>query len=193
MIAKYGLPSVVALLAGCSRAPSFDVEGALFPAWLPCLAIGIASSGSGEMGHHASRRYDRFSSSDISEPGHRYYIRAMAGLLPMRLPMTPTSMTKDTRYRSLAGRVIGAVIVIAAAILGSMVIQSGNEHPRTDDVEVLANFIGKAPQVEGPITRLNVHDNQAVKKGELLFEIENVLMSTLSKERSRNRLRWKDK
>jgi multidrug efflux system membrane fusion protein len=86
--------------------------------------------------------------------------------------MISTSITNETRYRSLAGRVTSAAIVISAVILGLMVVHSGNEHPRTDDVEVLANFIGIAPQVEGPITRLNVHDNQAVKKGELLFEID---------------------
>jgi multidrug efflux system membrane fusion protein len=37
---------------------------------------------------------------------------------------------------------------------------------------VFANFIGIAPQVEGPILRLNVHDNQLVRKGDLLFEID---------------------
>jgi len=86
--------------------------------------------------------------------------------------MMPTSITKDTRYRSLAGRATTTVTVIAAAILGLMVVHSETEHPRTDDVEVLANFIGIAPQVEGPITRLNVNDNESVKKGELLFEID---------------------
>jgi multidrug efflux system membrane fusion protein len=86
--------------------------------------------------------------------------------------MMPTSMTKDPRYRSLTGRVTSAVILVAAAILGLMVVHTESEHPRTDDVEVLANFIGIAPQVEGPIARLDVHDNEAVKKGELLFEID---------------------
>jgi membrane fusion protein, multidrug efflux system len=38
--------------------------------------------------------------------------------------------------------------------------------------EMFANFIGIAPQVEGPIIRLNVRDNQFVKQGELLFEID---------------------
>ena len=47
-----------------------------------------------------------------------------------------------------------------------------NHHPRTDDAEIFANFIGIAPQVEGPIIRLNVRDNQLVKEGELLFEID---------------------
>ena len=29
------------LLAGCTRAPSFDIDGSLFPAWLVCLVFGI--------------------------------------------------------------------------------------------------------------------------------------------------------
>ena len=29
------------LLAGCTRAPSFDIDGSLFPAWLVCLVLGI--------------------------------------------------------------------------------------------------------------------------------------------------------
>jgi YtcA-like protein len=29
------------LLSGCSRAPTFDIVGSFFPAWLVCLVIGI--------------------------------------------------------------------------------------------------------------------------------------------------------
>lgn len=29
------------LLAGCGRAPSFDILGSFFPAWLMCLVAGI--------------------------------------------------------------------------------------------------------------------------------------------------------
>jgi hypothetical protein len=29
------------LLASCSRAPSFDILGSFFPAWLVCLAVAI--------------------------------------------------------------------------------------------------------------------------------------------------------
>ena len=32
------LPSLV---SGCSRAPSFDIIGSFFPAWLICLVLGI--------------------------------------------------------------------------------------------------------------------------------------------------------
>jgi hypothetical protein len=44
VIAKNGLAVVFLLLVGCSRSPSFDVEGSLFPAWLLCFAIGIAAA-----------------------------------------------------------------------------------------------------------------------------------------------------
>lgn len=33
-----------ALLAGCSRAPSFSILGSFFPAWLLCIVVGIVLS-----------------------------------------------------------------------------------------------------------------------------------------------------
>src|SRR5580693_5659479 len=71
-----------------------------------------------------------------------------------------------------AGRILSLAIVTAAVALGLVVVHRADEYPRTDDSEILANFIGIAPQVEGPILRLNVHDNQLVKQGDLLFEID---------------------
>lgn len=29
------------LLTGCGRAPSFDIDGSFFPAWLVCLTVGL--------------------------------------------------------------------------------------------------------------------------------------------------------
>src|ERR1700693_5084733 len=77
-----------------------------------------------------------------------------------------------TKSRNLTGRLVSIGIVITAVALGLAVLHNMNSYPRTDDAEVFANFIGIAPQVEGPITRLNVRDNQFVKQGELLFTID---------------------
>jgi multidrug efflux system membrane fusion protein len=77
----------------------------------------------------------------------------------------------NTRSHTL-GLSVSIGIVTGAVILGLIVFYQQNHHPRTDDAEVFANFIGIAPQVEGPLIRLNVHDNQFVKKGELLYEID---------------------
>lgn len=67
---------------------------------------------------------------------------------------------------------VSIAIVAVAVLLGLAVLYHANYYPRTDDAEVFANFIGIAPQVEGPIIHLNVRDNQFVKKGELLYEID---------------------
>src|SRR5260221_10538313 len=69
-------------------------------------------------------------------------------------------------------RKLRIAIISGAVVLGLVVLFEAHRQPRTDDAEETANFIGIAPQVEGPIVRLNVHDNQFVKKGELLFEID---------------------
>jgi multidrug efflux system membrane fusion protein len=69
---------------------------------------------------------------------------------------------------------IGTVLVTVAAIAaGMLVIEHIDRQPRTDDAEVFANFIGMAPVVEGPVTRLAVSDNQFVKEGDLLYEIDD--------------------
>src|SRR6201995_6099858 len=78
----------------------------------------------------------------------------------------------DPQRRRL-GTIISIVIIAAAVITGALVIHMTNLNPRTDDAEVFANFIGIAPQVDGPITRLAVQDNQFVPQGNLLFQIDD--------------------
>jgi multidrug efflux system membrane fusion protein len=63
-------------------------------------------------------------------------------------------------------------IIVTALLLGAAVFWRAERHPRTDDAEVVANLIGIAPQVEGPIVELKVHDNEFVRKGDLLFVID---------------------
>jgi multidrug efflux system membrane fusion protein len=78
----------------------------------------------------------------------------------------------NTRPPKLLSRRITFGVTLAAAMLGLVVLYHTYHAPRTDDAEIFANFIGIAPQVEGPIVHLNVRDNQFVKQGELLFEID---------------------
>src|SRR5271165_2091146 len=70
------------------------------------------------------------------------------------------------------GMIVSISIIAAALITGVLVVYLTNLHPRTDDAEVFANFIGIAPQVEGPITQLAAQDNAFIKQGELLFQID---------------------
>jgi hypothetical protein len=38
---RYGLPLATLSLTGCGRAPSFDIMGSFFPAWLVCFVVAI--------------------------------------------------------------------------------------------------------------------------------------------------------
>jgi multidrug efflux system membrane fusion protein len=82
----------------------------------------------------------------------------------------PDNDTNPQRRR--LGIIVSISIVAAALITGALVISRTNEYPRTDDAEVFANFIGIAPQVDGPIVQLAVQDNQYRKQGDLLFQID---------------------
>jgi membrane fusion protein, multidrug efflux system len=63
--------------------------------------------------------------------------------------------------------VLALAILLSAAAVSRAVL-----NPRTDDAEVFANYIGMAPQVDGPILQLPIHDNQQVRQGDLLFAID---------------------
>ena len=65
------------------------------------------------------------------------------------------------------------IIVAIAIIVTAIAVLHATRDPRTDDAEVFANYIGLAPQVDGPIVTLAVRDNQYVKKGDLLFAIDD--------------------
>jgi len=76
--------------------------------------------------------------------------------------------------RKLLGRLLGLLIVLGAVGTGLAVLRKINVNPQTDDAEVFANLIGIAPEVNGRIIAINVKDNQFVRKGELLFEIDPI-------------------
>ena len=82
---------------------------------------------------------------------------------------------QDTRIAKLDwyGRVLTAAMVLLAIVGLIAVYFVTTRHPQTDDAEIFANYIGIAPVVEGPILHLNVADNQRVKQGDLLFDIDD--------------------
>ncbi len=70
-------------------------------------------------------------------------------------------------------RKILTVIIVAGAVLITLYVWGIIErHPRTDDAAARANVVGIAPRVSGQTIKLNVQDNQAVRKGDVLFEID---------------------
>jgi len=76
--------------------------------------------------------------------------------------------------RTGIGRLLGGLIVLGALVAGLAVLRETTLHPQTDDAEVFANLIGIAPEVNGRITHIHVSDNQLVRQGTLLFEIDPI-------------------
>ncbi len=70
-------------------------------------------------------------------------------------------------------RVALTLIVVACAIIAAWIVYANFlAHPWTRDGQVRALIVKVAPRVSGPIVKVNVIDNQAVKRGELLFIID---------------------
>ena len=76
---------------------------------------------------------------------------------------------KRSRVLNLA---ITLVIVGLAGWACSSLYSRYIENPWTRDGQVRANIVQIAPRVSGPIIRVAVRDNQQVKQGDLLFEID---------------------
>ena len=65
----------------------------------------------------------------------------------------------------------GAVVLLAVVVAWLLYVRSV-EDPWTRDGLVQAEVVKIAPQVSGPLLKVAVRDNQAVRKGDLLFQID---------------------
>ncbi len=69
--------------------------------------------------------------------------------------------------------VIGAAVVLVLAILYTATIFFHSlTHESTDDAFIEAHIVNIAPKIAGRISAVEVRDNQLVKKGEVLLEID---------------------
>src|SRR5438046_9093154 len=90
---------------------------------------------------------------------------------PAKPAVTPTA--KDSAEGPKLIRNLVALLIVFGAVFLTLYVWSVLErHPRTDDATARANVVGIAPRVSGQILKLNVQDNQAVKEGDVLFEID---------------------
>jgi multidrug resistance efflux pump len=65
-----------------------------------------------------------------------------------------------------------AASVVVAGILAVLYYRHAERYPSTDDAYVDADVVGIVAQVAGPVVNLPIEDNQAVRAGDLLFEID---------------------
>jgi membrane fusion protein, multidrug efflux system len=112
----------------------------------------------------------------------RLHLRDLDFVLPklsMHQPATPlpeqdavAAPAQRGEVRKFIRKITSLIIVAAAVFIILYVWRIVERHPRTDDASARANVVGIAPRVVGQIVKLNVQDNQAVKKGDVLFEID---------------------
>ena len=79
-----------------------------------------------------------------------------------------TVTTRKARF----GRGLLWAAVLSAILSLLLVTMQTNSAPRTDDATVRANYIQIAPEVAGRLAELPVRDNQVVRQGDLLFQID---------------------
>lgn len=75
-------------------------------------------------------------------------------------------MKKSTAF------IVTAMVVALALLTALGMYQRYSTQPWTRDGQVRANIVGIASRVAGPIVQIPIRDNQQVKKGDLLFEID---------------------
>jgi membrane fusion protein (multidrug efflux system) len=82
----------------------------------------------------------------------------------------------EEKKRSLFRRpgviVAAAVLAIAGIGYGGLAMFHSFTHESTDDAFIDVHFVSVAPKIAGRVTAVNVDDNQLVKKGNALIEID---------------------
>ena len=68
VLASLSTLALIAPLCGCGDAPSFDILGSYFPAWLVCILIGIALSAAAGAGLSAINRQGLIRWSIVTYP-----------------------------------------------------------------------------------------------------------------------------
>jgi multidrug efflux system membrane fusion protein len=87
-------------------------------------------------------------------------------------PANPLPPADATQWHKFVRRIVTLIVVASAVLITLYVWRIIERHPRTDDATARANVVGIAARVSGQILKLNVQDNQSVKEGDVLFEID---------------------
>jgi len=70
------------------------------------------------------------------------------------------------------GVLVSLIALIGIVVTGVLVTRRTDERPSTYDAYIQAYIVNMAPEVSGRIIELSVRDNQRVKEGQVLFQID---------------------
>ena len=74
--------------------------------------------------------------------------------------------------RKALGVLVSLLALAGVLVTGVLATRRIDQRPRTDDAYLQADLVHLAPDVSGRIIELDVRDNQAVRKGDVLFRID---------------------
>jgi len=74
--------------------------------------------------------------------------------------------------RKALGVLVSVVALVGVLVTVVLATRRIDQRPRTDDAYLQADLVHLAPDVSGRIVELDVRDNQAVRKGDVLFRID---------------------
>jgi membrane fusion protein, multidrug efflux system len=75
-------------------------------------------------------------------------------------------------HRRSLGVLVSLIALVGVVVTGVLVTRRTNERPSTYDAYIQAYIVNMAPEVSGRIVELNVLDNQQVREGQVLFQID---------------------
>jgi membrane fusion protein (multidrug efflux system) len=67
--------------------------------------------------------------------------------------------------------VLGVIALVALVIVGGYTLMTRGRET-TDDAQVAADIVPVSARIGGVVAKVNIHENQAVKRGELLVELD---------------------
>jgi len=92
-------------------------------------------------------------------------------LEPSSQTAAPSTQPRPGRKR-LALLIVGSVVLAVLFFIGLRYLVDAFTHESSDDAFIEANIVGMAPKVAGLVSAVHVSDNQMVKKGDPLVDID---------------------
>ncbi|MGI8891750.1 MAG: HlyD family secretion protein [Chthoniobacterales bacterium] len=86
--------------------------------------------------------------------------------------LSKSQKTKPPLVRRPGVVIAAAIVIVMAIVYASTIFFHSLTHESTDDAFIDAHIVSIAPKIAGRIATVAVQDNQSVKKGELLLEID---------------------
>src|SRR5262245_51022036 len=93
---------------------------------------------------------------------------------PIEIPVQPVAQSiREPLYKRRTVLLVAAIVFLVGAILGVRYWLYSRSHESTDDAFIDGHIIQISPKASGYVARVYVDDNQQVKAGDLIVEIDD--------------------